>query len=83
MNKIFVLLMLIGGCTWTTYRPPLPPPVPQDCHRIDDRNVFYESNDAEECKTLVFQCANWEDKFFDDCGCGCVIIERDPFEGVL
>ena len=75
MKKIIVLLLLVGGCTWTTYRQPYPPPAPQDCYDFEDQTVVYESNSPEECRGLLFRCESYEERFFDECGCGCKIIE--------
>ncbi len=33
--------------------------------------AYYVSRDPVQCLTITFNCAEGEQQFFNDCGCGC------------
>jgi len=42
---------------------------PRDCDR--GRGVNYVSRDANQCAAIRFLCADGNEPFFNECGCGC------------
>ena len=40
-----------------------------DCPEGDGKRYFA---DLEKCKVIKFRCAEGEEYFSDDCGCGCM-----------
>lgn len=78
MGKAHVAAAILAGCCSVLsllacgsrgVGGPAQPPPAQQCA---DPDRSYVSQDPEECRLILFSCAEGF-PFFDGCGCGCVV----------